>query len=96
MVDWRKPFQKVPVGKGRLVRDGEEVAILTIGHPGNFAAKACEELDREGFHPAHYDMRYVKPLDEELLHEIFSRFKRSSPLKTVASWADSAAPSPSS
>ncbi|MFZ7153040.1 MAG: 1-deoxy-D-xylulose-5-phosphate synthase [Candidatus Pollutiaquabacter aromativorans] len=76
MVDWRKPFQKVPVGKGRKVRDGEEVAILTIGHPGNFAVKACEELDREGFHPAHYDMRYVKPLDEELLHEIFSRFKK--------------------
>lgn len=76
MVDWKKPFQEIPIGKGRMVRDGEEVAILTIGHPGNFAVKACDELAKEGFYPAHYDMRFVKPLDAELLHDIFSRFKK--------------------
>lgn len=76
MVDWKKPFQEIPIGKGRMVRDGEEVAILTIGHPGNFAVKACDELSKEGFFPAHFDMRFVKPLDAELLHDIFSRFKK--------------------
>lgn len=76
LVDWKNTFEEIPVGKGRMIRDGEEVAILTIGHPGNFAVKACEELAREGFSPAHFDMRFVKPLDEELLHEVFSRFKK--------------------
>ncbi|MBK9543509.1 MAG: 1-deoxy-D-xylulose-5-phosphate synthase [Bacteroidetes bacterium] len=76
MVDWRKPFQEIPVGKGRMVRDGEEIAILTIGHPGNFAVKACDDLAIEGLFPAHFDMRFVKPLDAELLHDIFSRFKK--------------------
>lgn len=76
MIDWKKPFQKISVGKGRMVRDGEEVAILTIGHPGNFAVKACDELALEGFSPAHYDLRFVKPLDAELLHDVFSRFRK--------------------
>jgi 1-deoxy-D-xylulose-5-phosphate synthase len=76
MVDWRRPMKALPVGKGRKIRDGEEVAILTIGHVGNFAVEACGMLDREGFLPAHYDMRYVKPLDEEMLHEVFSRYRK--------------------
>jgi 1-deoxy-D-xylulose-5-phosphate synthase len=76
LVDWRNPFQKIKIGKGRLIKEGEEVAILSIGHPGNFVVKACEELLKEGFSPAHYDMRFVKPLDGDLLHEIFSRFKK--------------------
>jgi 1-deoxy-D-xylulose-5-phosphate synthase len=76
MIDWRNPFQKIKIGKGRVIKEGEEVAILTIGHPGNFAVEACNELLKEGFSPAHYDMRFVKPLDEDLLHEIFSRFKK--------------------
>lgn len=76
MIDWKKDFKKLEIGKGRCVREGEEVAILTIGHPGNFAVQACEELALEGMHPAHYDLRFVKPLDAELLHEIFSKFKK--------------------
>lgn len=76
MVDWRKPLQRLPIGKGRMICDGEEVAILTIGHPGNFAVKACEELRQEGLSPAHFDLRFVKPLDEELLHDVFTRFKK--------------------
>jgi 1-deoxy-D-xylulose-5-phosphate synthase len=75
MVDWRKPFEAIPVGKGRKLRGGEKVAILTIGHPGNFAVEACDKLATEGIYPAHYDMRFVKPLDATLLHEIFYEFK---------------------
>ena len=74
--DWKNEMELQEVGKGRLVSDGEEVAILTIGHPGNFAQSAIQELNTEGFTPAHYDMRYVKPLDEEMLHEIFTHFDK--------------------
>jgi 1-deoxy-D-xylulose-5-phosphate synthase len=76
MVNWKSPMKAIPVGKGRKIKDGEEVAILTIGHVGNYAVTACKELEKEGFHPAHYDLRFVKPLDEELLHEVFSNFKK--------------------
>lgn len=76
MPNWRTPLQRIPVGQGRLVRAGEEVAILTIGHIGNYVVEACETLEKEGFTPAHYDMRFVKPLDENMLHEIFSTFKK--------------------
>jgi 1-deoxy-D-xylulose-5-phosphate synthase len=75
MPDWRRPFKTIPVGKGRTVAEGEDVAILTIGHIGNEAVKACKELNAEGIHPAHFDMRFVKPVDEDLLHQVFSNFK---------------------
>lgn len=75
MPDWKRPFKAIPVGKGRKICDGEDVAILSIGHIGNEAVKACQELNAEGIHPAHYDLRFVKPLDEALLHEVFSKFK---------------------
>ena len=52
------------------------MAILTLGHIGNYAVEACTALSKEGLNPAHYDMRFVKPLDEQLLHEIFSTFKK--------------------
>ena len=76
MPEWRTDFELIPVGKGRKLTEGEDVAILTIGHPGNFAQTAIAELAGEGIHPAHYDMRFVKPLDEEMLHEIFSSYKK--------------------
>jgi len=76
MVDWKRPFKEITVGKGRKICDGEDVAILTIGHIGNEAVKACLELNSHGFHPAHYDMRFVKPLDEELLHEVFRTYTK--------------------
>ena len=75
-IDWKQPFQAIEIGKGRMINDGEEVAILTIGHHGNIAQEAIRELTKEGIFPAHFDMRFVKPLDEELLHEIFQRFDR--------------------
>jgi 1-deoxy-D-xylulose-5-phosphate synthase len=76
MVDWQRPFKAIKVGKGRKVCDGEDVAILTIGHIGNEAVKAIAELNAEGYYPAHYDMRFVKPLDEVLLHEVFKKFNK--------------------
>lgn len=75
MPEWRKPFKAIEVGKGRKLNDGEEVAIVTIGHIGNEAIKAIEQLNEEGFSPAHYDLRFVKPLDAELLHEVFRNYK---------------------
>jgi 1-deoxy-D-xylulose-5-phosphate synthase len=76
MIDWKTPFKAIPVGTGRKMRGGEEVAILTIGHPGNFAVAACDQLAKEGLYPAHYDLRFVKPLDQVLLHQVFSEFKK--------------------
>lgn len=76
LTEWRTPFELISVGKGRKIQDGEEVAILTLGHPGNFAVEACQILSSEGIHPAHYDLRFAKPLDEQLLHEVFRKFKR--------------------
>ncbi|MFN0290491.1 1-deoxy-D-xylulose-5-phosphate synthase [Pedobacter helvus] len=73
--DWKRPLNELQVGKGRKICDGEDVAILTIGHVGNFAVEACKELNSDGINPAHYDLRFVKPLDQELLHEVFTRFK---------------------
>jgi len=76
MVDWRKPMKAIEVGKGRKICDGEELAILTIGHIGNEAVKACRQVNEQGIYPAHYDLRFVKPLDEQLLHEVFKKFKK--------------------
>jgi len=76
MIDWKTPLKKIQIGKGQKMRGGEEVAILTIGHPGNFAIQACDQLSTEGFFPAHYNMRFVKPLDAEMLHEVFTQFNK--------------------
>lgn len=74
MPDWKRPFQAIPVGKGRLISEGTGLAILSIGHPGNLVVKAVRDVGKEGLQPAHFDFRFVKPLDEELLHEIFRNF----------------------
>lgn len=76
MPEWRTPLEAVQIGKGRKIKDGREVAILSFGHPGNFATTAIRELRTAGIDPAHYDMRFVKPIDEELLHEVFSRYQK--------------------
>jgi 1-deoxy-D-xylulose-5-phosphate synthase len=76
MPEWRTPFQEIEVGKGRKLKDGEGLAILSLGHPGNFVTTAIRELRTDGLNPAHYDMRFVKPLDEALLHEVFKKYDR--------------------
>jgi 1-deoxy-D-xylulose-5-phosphate synthase len=70
------PFEEITIGKGRKLKDGEEIAILTFGHTGNFAASAIRDIKAEGINPAHYDMRFVKPLDETMLHEVFLKFNK--------------------
>ena len=76
LVDWEKPFEKITIGKGRKLKDGKDVAILTFGHPGNFAQTAIRNLREEGIDPAHYDIRFVKPIDEDLLHEVFKNYDK--------------------
>jgi len=76
MVNWKTPFKKIEIGKGRKLKDGKDVAILSLGHPGNFAATAIQKLETEGVYVAHYDLRFAKPLDEIMLHEVFSQYKK--------------------
>ena len=72
LTDWKCPLEEIKVGTGRRIRDGKDVAILSIGPIGNIVEKAIEELNRS---IAHYDMRFVKPLDGKLLQEVAEQFK---------------------
>jgi len=74
--NWKEDFKRLPVGKGQRIIDGTQLAIITLGHPGNFAAEAIRKLNAEGYSVALYDLRYLKPIDEELLHEVFKRHKK--------------------
>ncbi len=74
--EWKIPFKKVPVGKARQLAQGEKLAILTIGKSGVFAQEAVKQLAEENIKVSHYDMRFVKPLDEELLETIFSKYSK--------------------
>ncbi len=76
MPDWKRPLAALPVGKGRLLREGTDAAVISLGHPGNLVVKACKELEMAGISITHCDLRYLKPLDEELLHQIFSKHNR--------------------
>lgn len=76
MPEWKTPMVEIPIGKARKLKDGDEIAILSLGHPGNFAASAIRNLKAEGLNPAHYDMRFAKPLDEETLHEVFAKYTK--------------------
>jgi len=71
MPQWKTPFESMEVGKGRKLKGGSDIAILSIGHVGNYASEAAELLQLEGISMAHYDMRFAKPLDAALLKEIF-------------------------
>jgi 1-deoxy-D-xylulose-5-phosphate synthase len=73
--DWRQPLEILPVGKGRKLRDGRDVAVLSIGQAGNEVRKAIEMIGDDGPSVAHYDMIYLKPIDEAILHEAGKRFK---------------------
>ena len=76
LTEWKTPMQKIKVGTGRKISNGNDLAILTIGHPGNFAHSAIDQLKTSGISIAHYDMRFVKPIDEVMLHEVFSKFSK--------------------
>lgn len=75
MSNWRTPLEKIEVGKGQQLKSGEDLAIVSIGTVGNYALKAAEELEEQGLSPAVFDMRFVKPLDTEILHQVFANFK---------------------
>lgn len=75
-VDWKQPFELIKVGKARILTKGNDLAILTIGTTGINASRAVKSLNKEGYSVAHYDMRFVKPLDEKLLHQVCSKFEK--------------------
>jgi 1-deoxy-D-xylulose-5-phosphate synthase len=74
LIDWKKPFAQTEPGKARLIREGDDIAVLSLGPLGILASKAIEKLAQEGIGVAHYDMRFVKPLDEKLLDRIGKQF----------------------
>tara|TARA_B100001142_G_C14328475_1_gene653160 strand:- start:478 stop:2415 length:1938 start_codon:yes stop_codon:yes gene_type:complete len=74
MIEWKNPLKKIKIGEGRKIKSGNEIAILSLGHPGNFVLRAQETFEKEGLDIAHYDMRFAKPLDEKLLHRICKDF----------------------
>ena len=76
MLDWQTPLEEIEIGKGRRIKDGEEIAILSIGNTGNFVVEADKYFIKEGLDIAHFDMRFVKPIDKELLHTIFQKFDK--------------------
>ena len=76
IVDWKKEFKELIVGKGEVIQKGKDLAILSIGHPGNFVINAQKKLKEVGISAAHYNMIFVKPIDESLLHKIFKKFDR--------------------
>ena len=75
LTEWRCKLESIPVGKGRMLREGSDVALLTIGPIGKSIAGVVDDAAKEGISVAHYDMRYLKPIDEELLHEVAGKFK---------------------
>ncbi len=77
MKQWQKPFEEIPVGKGRMLKKGNDLAVLSIGHVGNAALKVCNDLKKEHkINAAFFDMRFLKPLDEVLLHNILKNYSK--------------------
>jgi 1-deoxy-D-xylulose-5-phosphate synthase len=76
MPKWKTPFQEIEIGTGRAIREGNNLAILTLGHIGNYVVEVCEGLAEKGISIAHYDMRFAKPLDAKLLHRICKKFTK--------------------
>jgi len=74
LADWKKPFQEIEIGKARQISEGNDLAVLTIGHPGNTVAAVIKKLAKENISIAHYDMRFVAPLDKNILHTVFANF----------------------
>lgn len=76
MPNWKTTMKEVIIGTGRKLRAGEDLAILTIGHVGNYATEVCDRLEKQNIQIGHYDLRFVKPLDKEMLHDIFGHYKK--------------------
>ncbi len=76
VADWESPFEVLKPGVGRVVKEGKDVAVLTIGTLGNYVVAIANKLMKEGIDIAHYDMRYLKPIDEDILHSVFKKFSK--------------------
>ncbi len=76
MVNWRNPFNEISIGKARLLKEGTDIAILSLGHVGNFAAEAVKRLEADNISVTHFDMRFAKPIDQECLHQVFKKFRQ--------------------
>lgn len=74
MPEWKTEFTSIEIGKGRKLKSGKDIAILSFGHVGNYASEVCSDYDKKGFHIAHYDLRFAKPIDETMLHEVFKNY----------------------
>lgn len=75
MQEWKTPFTLLPAGKGRILQEGNTLLFISIGTVGNHVQQACRILEAQGYQPGHYDMRFLKPADETLLHQAFSRYQ---------------------
>lgn len=76
IVDWEKEFSIIEIGKGKKFKDGNDIAIISIGHHGNYAVEAADQLGKDNISAAVYDLRFLKPIDTDLLHEIFKKFSK--------------------
>lgn len=76
IIDWEKEFEEIPIGKARLLKAGNDIAILSLGNTGINVQNAIKDLEKNNIYPSHYDMRFAKPLDSETLHDIFKNFKK--------------------
>lgn len=74
LTDWKCPLEEIPVGKGRKLKDGNDIAVISIGPIGKIAGEAINKAEEQGLSIAHYDLRFLKPLDGEMLHEIGKSF----------------------
>jgi len=74
--DWERPFEEIEIGKARLLSEGEDIAVLSIGQTGNDVIAVIDSLRNENISVAHWDMRFVSPLDKEALHSVFRKFKK--------------------
>ena len=82
MVDWRNPPQLIPIGKGKRLKKGKDMALLSIGAIGNSAVKAIARAEEMGISVAHYDMLFLKPIDQEMLSKVAKNSSTSSRWKT--------------
>lgn len=75
-IDWQKPFEEIPIGKGRMLCEGNDIAFISIGVIGNKVSQAIKRLEKDGFTSTHLDVRFLKPIDQSALHEVFSRHRK--------------------
>ena len=74
--DWERAFEEIEIGKARLLSEGKDMAVLSIGYPGNDVRAIVKKLEKESIGVTHWDMRFVSPLDTEVLHSVFKNFKK--------------------